>query len=55
MRCPECEGRVVPIYYGHVDFAIIEKAIIGDLVIAQKFSIEKFQCKECAKKYIEVE
>ena len=51
MRCPECDTRVVPIHYGHVDFAVIERTIIGDLVIAEKFGLENYYCKSCKKSF----
>jgi hypothetical protein len=45
--CPECEGKVIPIHYGHVDHATIERAIFGDIFIAEKYGLEKFYCKIC--------
>lgn len=51
MDCPDCGNKGVPIHYGHVDFADIERAIIGVIVIAQKFGIEKWHCKNCNKSY----
>lgn len=55
MACPECGGRVVPIHYGHVEFVDIERAIMGDIVIGQRFGLEKWHCKKCDKSYIDIE
>ena len=45
--CPDCDGKLIPIHYGHVDHATIERAILGDLYIAEKYGLEKFYCKKC--------
>lgn len=45
--CPECEGELIPVYYGYVDHAVIERAIFGDVYIAEKYGIAKFYCKTC--------
>lgn len=45
--CPECEGKLTTIHYEHVDHAIIDKAILGEIYIADKYGIEKFYCKRC--------
>lgn len=55
MKCPECGARVVPIHYGHVDFSVIEKVIIGDLVIGYRYGLEKWHCKNCNQSYSEIE
>ena len=45
--CPECKGKLIPIHYGYVDHATIQRAILGDIYIADKFYLEKFYCKTC--------
>lgn len=49
--CPECGEKLIPIHYGYVDHATIERAILGDLHIAGKFGLENFYCKTCKEKY----
>jgi hypothetical protein len=49
--CPECDGVLIPIHYGYVDHATIQRAILGDIYIGDKYSLEKFYCKSCKTKY----
>lgn len=49
--CPECNEKLIPIHYDYVDYAVIERAIIGDLFIADKYDIASFYCKTCKIKY----
>lgn len=45
--CPDCGYKLIPIYYGYVDHAVIQRAILGDLYIPEKYGLEKFYCKNC--------
>lgn len=51
MICPDCGLKAIPIHYGYVDFADIERAILGVIVIADKFGLEKWHCKPCNKSF----
>ena len=45
--CPECESPLIPIHYGHVDHATIERVILGLIFIADKYGLETKYCKNC--------
>jgi hypothetical protein len=53
--CPECGSRVIPIEYGYVDHATIERAILGFVYIAERYDLAKFYCKECKIKLTEID
>lgn len=45
--CPQCNNKLIPIHYGDVSHADIERVVIGILYIAEKYGIENFYCKTC--------
>ena len=49
--CPECGEKLIPIHYGYVDYATIQRAILGDLYIGDRYGLENFYCKSCKIKY----
>jgi hypothetical protein len=48
-RCEDCDDLMIPIYYGYVDHAIIQKVIFGDVHIGYLYGLENFFCKKCKK------
>jgi hypothetical protein len=42
---------MLPIHYGYVDFAVIERVIIGDIVLGSRYGLEKWHCKKCGESY----
>ena len=49
--CPECNSKMIPIHYGHVDHADIERVILGLIYIGDRFGLEKYYCKNCKAKH----
>lgn len=45
--CPHCGSKLIPIHYGYVDHADIQRAILGLIHIADKFYLEKNYCPTC--------
>ena len=46
-ECPSCEEDLIPIHYGDVTHADIQRVIIGVLYIGKKYGLENFYCRSC--------
>lgn len=46
--CPDCETKnMIPVHYGFVDFATIDRVIQGFVYLGGMYKLENWYCKDC--------